>query len=154
MCHPTHLIHYFNFLEEVAFMFKEFFEVRDNEIDIQGVVNNSNYLIYMAHARHKFLDEIGIDFSEMAKKNQLLFLTSSNIEFKKPLKPKDKFYVTCTILPTSKIKIFIEQEIRLTNTDELVAKAVNTAACINGNNNRPYLPEEMKMFIEKNHASI
>ena len=34
------------------------FEVRDNEIDIQGVVNNANYFIYMAHARHKFLSEI------------------------------------------------------------------------------------------------
>ena len=61
-------------------------EVRDNEIDIQGVVNNANYFIYMAHARHKFLKEVlDIDFIEMAKSNMNLFLINSNIEFKKPL---------------------------------------------------------------------
>ena len=51
------------------------FEVRDNEVDIQGVVNNANYYIYMAHSRHKFLqDVLKVDFIEMAKANFNLFL--------------------------------------------------------------------------------
>ena len=36
-------------------LFRVDFEVRDNELDIQGIVNNSNYMIYLAHARHKYI---------------------------------------------------------------------------------------------------
>lgn len=36
-------------------IYKLEFEVRDNEVDVQGVVSNVNYPIYFAHARHKFL---------------------------------------------------------------------------------------------------
>lgn len=122
-------------------MFKEFFEVRDNEVDIQGVVNHTNYPIYMAHARHKFLHEIGLNFNQMALDNQLLFLTSSNIEYKKSLKPNDKFYVTCSIAKSGAIRVSFEQEIRLVQNDELIAKGINIGVCMDGNRNRPYIPE-------------
>ena len=39
-------------------LYKLEFEVRDNEVDMQGVVSNGNYYIYFAHARHKFLKKI------------------------------------------------------------------------------------------------
>ena len=38
-------------------------EVRDYECDIQGIVNNANYLHYMEHTRHKFIKTIGLDFA-------------------------------------------------------------------------------------------
>ncbi|MBV8803209.1 MAG: acyl-CoA thioesterase, partial [Gammaproteobacteria bacterium] len=43
------------------------FAVRDNEIDMQGIVNNANYFIYFAHARHTFLKEIGVSFAKMTE---------------------------------------------------------------------------------------
>ena len=121
------------------------FEVRDNEIDLQGVVNNANYYIYFAHARHKFIKEIGISFSEMSEKNQYLFLTSSTIEFKKPLKAEEKFYVTCQLVPEGNIRFAFKQEIRKLPDDALIAKSYNVGACVDGNNrNRPYIPEIIK----------
>lgn len=129
-------------------MFYIDFEVRDNEVDIQGVVNNANYFIYMAHTRHKFLDHFGINFAEMASKNQNLFLLSCNIEFKKPLKANDIFYVTCKLIPEGKIKFAFEQEIRLKNSDTLISKAVNVGVCMNGNTNRPYIPEKIQNLIQ------
>jgi acyl-CoA thioester hydrolase len=133
-------------------MYKVEFEVRDNEIDIQGVVNNANYLIYMAHTRHKFLkDQLKIDFAEMAKAKQNLFLINSTIEYKKPLKPNEKFYVTCKILPQGKIRFAFEQEIRLVSNDELVAKSLNIGVCLDGNNrNRPYVPEVINSYLVEN----
>ena len=129
--------------------FRVEFEVRDNEIDIQGVVNNANYFIYMAHARHVFLKEIlKIDFIEMAKANLNLFLVNSNIDFKKPLLPNDKFYVTCKLIPEGKIRFVFEQEVRLSANDALIAKGLNTGVCMDGNKNRPFIPEVMVKFLE------
>ncbi len=131
-------------------LFKTFFEVRDNEIDIQGVVNNANYPIYMSHTRHKFLqEELNIDFCQMAKDGKNLFLISSDIKFKKALLPNNKFYVTCKLIPASKIKFAFEQEIRLVEFDVLIAKAFNIGVCMDAKTNRPSIPEEMKKYLNQ-----
>ena len=41
------------------------------------------------------------------------------------------------------IRICFEQEIRLIDTDELIAKAQNIGVCMNGNTKRPYIPEQI-----------
>lgn len=129
-------------------MFRVEFEVRDNELDAQGIVNNANYMIYMAHARHKFLHEMGINFAEMTEKKQYLLLLKSTIEYKKSLKANDIFYVTCKLIPEGKIRFSFEQEIRLKYSDELIARGVNIGVCIDGTNrNRPYVPDKInKLF--------
>ncbi len=128
---------------------KTYFEVRDNEIDIQGVVNNANYFIYMAHSRHKFLQEVlSIDFIEMAKKNMNLFLIETNLQFKKALLPNSKFYVTCKMEAEGKIRFKFEQEIRLYANDILIARASNIGVCMDGNNNKPCIPEEISKYLK------
>lgn len=125
--------------------FKIEFEVRDNEIDIQGVVNNSNYFNYLAHARHQFAKAMGISFSDMAKAQQFLFLIDSHTQFKKSLKPDDKFYVTCKLVPESTHRFAFEQEIRALPDNTLIVTSRNICVCIDGNNrNRPYIPDIMK----------
>ena len=49
-------------------------EVRDYECDIEGIVNNANYLHYMEHTRHLFLKECGLSFAEMHNKGVDIFL--------------------------------------------------------------------------------
>lgn len=121
------------------------FEVRDNELDIQGIVNNANYFIYFAHARHKFAKEIGISFSKMSEEKQYLLLASTTMEFKKSLRAEDQFYVTCKLVPEGTLRFAFEQEIRKISDDTLIAKSHNVVVCIDGNNrNRPYLPELIK----------
>lgn len=124
------------------------FEVRDNEVDMQSVVNNANYFIYLAHARHSFLKTIGISFAEMSEKKQYLLLASSNIEFKKPLKSEDKFYVTCKLVPEGNVRFAFEQEIKRLPDEVLIVKSYNVAVCIDGNNrNRPYVPEIISKYF-------
>ena len=43
------------------------FVVRDYECDLQGMVNNANYLHYFEHARHQWLESLGIDFAALHK---------------------------------------------------------------------------------------
>jgi acyl-CoA thioester hydrolase len=121
----------------------EHFEVRDNELDTQGVVNNANYFIYMAHARHKFAESINIDFVEMAQSNQNLFLISSHIDFKYPLKSGDKFFIETVIIPEGKIRFAFEQVVKKMD-GTIVAKGLNICVCIDENNRRrPYLPKKI-----------
>jgi acyl-CoA thioester hydrolase len=125
------------------------FEVRDSEVDMQGVVNNANYFVYFAHTRHKYLKEIGVSFAKMSEEKQYLLLVSTNIEYKKPLKAEDKFFVTCRMVPEGDLRFGFEQEIRKFDEKQtLMAKSYNVGACIDGNNrNRPYLPEIIKQHF-------
>ena len=34
--------------------FETLISVRDYELDVQGIVNNANYLHYLEHTRHEF----------------------------------------------------------------------------------------------------
>ena len=40
-------------------------EVRDYELDLQGILNNSVYQNYLEHCRHRYLKEIGLDFAAL-----------------------------------------------------------------------------------------
>ena len=44
-------------------IFETEMEVRDYECDIEGIVNNANYLHYFEHTRHRFLKYAGLSFS-------------------------------------------------------------------------------------------
>lgn len=134
-------------------IFKEHFEVRDNEIDIQGIVNNANYMIYLAHARHKYVHGIGIDFAEYAKNGKNLVVLSCSLNFKQSLRSNDKFYVTCKIIPTdSPIRFAFYQEIRFTENDKLALTGEFVATCINekatSRAERIYIPEDIKKFYQ------
>lgn len=131
-------------------MFSVDFEVRDNELDAQAVVNNANYFIYMAHARHKFIQNIGIDFVEMSKRGKKLLLISSNIEFKQSLMNNDCFRVESKIKMEGKIKFAFEQKI-IKEDGALIATGYNICVAIDENNKkRPFVPSEILNIITKN----
>jgi len=139
-------------------VFKEYFEVRDNEVDVQGIVNNANYMNYLAHARHKFGRKMGLDFIEYAKQGKNLVVLSCTLNFKQPLKPGDTFYVTCRLVPDeSAFKFAFEQEIRFSETDRLVLKAHFTATCVNTNpgphEEKIYVPDSIKQHYTAQSAN-
>ena len=47
-------------------------QVRDYELDAEGIVNNANYLHYLEHTRHQFCCEYGISFAEMHKEEVVI----------------------------------------------------------------------------------
>ena len=50
------------------YIFETEMEVRDYECDIQGIVNNANYLHYTEHTRHLFLTSLGVSFARLHEK--------------------------------------------------------------------------------------
>src|SRR3989339_1173783 len=86
-------------------------EVRDNEVDLQGVVNNANYFIYMAHARHKHLSSLGIDFQFFHTEGFDLLLIHTDMTFKDSLKSGDEFIVTSELKANGRIKFDFYQDV-------------------------------------------
>lgn len=65
--------------------------VRDYECDLQGIVNNANYLHYMEHTRHEFLTSLGVSFSKLHDEGVDPVVARMTIAFKTPLRSGDDF---------------------------------------------------------------
>ena len=66
-------------------------EVRDYECDIEGIVNNANYLHYTEHTRHLFLQHCGLSFARMHEKGVDAVVARMQLEYKSPLRCDDEF---------------------------------------------------------------
>ena len=66
-------------------------EVRDYECDIQGIVNNANYLHYTEHTRHLFLKSLGVSFAKLHEEGVDAVVARMKLEYKVPLKCDDHF---------------------------------------------------------------
>lgn len=86
------------------------FEVRDYECDLQGIVNNSVYLNYLEHARHKYLLGKGIDFAQLHNDGIDLVVSRIEIDYKYSLTSGDKFIVRLTTRREGHLRMIFEQE--------------------------------------------
>src|SRR5574344_2859172 len=80
-----------NILKIMNYIFETIMQVRDYECDIEGIVNNANYLHYTEHTRHLFLKECGLSFAEMHRKGVDAVVARMNLKFKTPLQCDDEF---------------------------------------------------------------
>ncbi len=75
----------------MKYIFETKMAVRDYECDIEGIVNNANYLHYCEHTRHLFLKQCGLSFAEMHEKGVDAVVARMTMQFKTPLRPDDEF---------------------------------------------------------------
>ncbi|MCK5824649.1 MAG: acyl-CoA thioesterase [Ichthyobacteriaceae bacterium] len=112
--------------------------VRDYELDAQGIVNNANYQHYLEHARHEFLTSKGIDFVKLHQEGQDLVVTRIEIDYKSPLKSRDRFTVSLEIEQEGMLKIVFNQQIIRVSDNKVVVNAKVTGVSLkNGRPNRP-----------------
>lgn len=122
-------------------------DVRDNEVDLQGIVNNSNYFIYMAHARHKHLKQLGIDFAELHQDGYNLVLFQTNMTFKDSLSSGDSFTVTSKLEMDGKIKLKFIQEVIRNSDQKIVTIAEHIGTCVMIATGRPKFPDKLKSAL-------
>jgi len=115
--------------------------VRDYEVDLQGIVNNAVYQHYLEHARHEFLISRNIDFSAMHKQGNDLIVARIEIDYKYPLKSRDKFKVTLRVKKEGPLKVIFEQTIVRLPDRKMIVEARVTGVCLK--DGRPVRPENI-----------
>ena len=126
-------------------------EVRDNELDAQGIVNNANYMIYLSHARHKHGESLNINHTEFAQKKLNLVVTSCTLKFKNPLLANDKFSVSSKIVKADLPFHWSHmQEIKRISDGKTILKAVFNATCVSHDTqseSKMLIPEVIEKLI-------
>lgn len=103
-------------------------QVRDYEVDAEGIVNNAEYLHYMEHTRHEFCKKAGYTFRQMQEDGISPVVTKIEIEYKRSLGLSDEMISCLNIRRKGPLYIF-EQDI-YTPEGEIVTKARVSLACI------------------------
>ncbi len=75
----------------MTYDFETRLEVRDYECDIEGIVNNANYLHYIEHTRHLFLRSKGVSFAKMHERGLDAVVARMTMQYKVPLRCDDVF---------------------------------------------------------------
>lgn len=124
--------------------------VRDYEVDVQGIVNNANYLHYMEHTRHEFCRAAGFSFGEMHSKGIDPVLRKVEIEYIHSLGSGDEMISKLSIKREGARFIFIQDIYKLPD-NEPVIKATATVVCIeNGKLSRgDVLADAFKKYLNK-----
>ena len=104
-------------------------QVRDYECDIEGIVNNANYLHYCEHTRHLFLKACGLSFAEMHEKGVDAVVARMSMQFKTPLRPDDEF-VSRLGLTKEGIKYVFQHDLYRATDEKLCFRAQVELVCI------------------------
>lgn len=122
-------------------------EVRDSELDIQGIVNNSNYMVYMEHARHKYLKHLGVDFKDMHDRGFDLVLFRTEIDFKDSLKSDDEFFVVSKLNFSGRARFVFEQQILRKSDKKIMTNAKNYGVCVDRSIGKVIVPDQLKEIV-------
>lgn len=123
------------------------FVVRDYECDLQGIVNNANFLHYIEHARHQWLESLGIDFAALHQEGVDLVVARIAIDYKYPLRSRDRFVVRSAFQREGTLKVVCNQDIYRMPDQKLIAQARVVAAALQ--NGRPVVPAAIIEKMEK-----
>ncbi len=114
-------------------------EVRDYEIDFQGIVNNAVYLNYLQQARAEYFLDQGHDVVAIAHEGINIVIFETNLKFKKSLRFRDKFTIKSELSRISHFKFLMQQTLTNTKTGEICFEAKNYLCCIDTKTNKPCL---------------
>jgi acyl-CoA thioester hydrolase len=116
-------------------------EVRDYEVDFQGIVNNAVYMNYLAQARAKYLEQMGFDVVKIAQDGINIVLFETTLKFKHSLRFRDEYCVKTTLTRISRFKLAMTQEIMNTKTNTVCVEATNYLCCVDAKTGKPCLHE-------------
>lgn len=122
--------------------------VRDYELDMQGIVNNSVYQNYLEHARHCYLLSLGLDFAEFTRRKINLVVVRVELDYKHPLTSGNKFYIDVHMERLSKIRFAFVQHIYRIPDDKLILKGMVIGVALN-ERGRPHIPPEFETLFSE-----
>lgn len=103
--------------------------VRDYECDIEGIVNNANYLHYAEHTRHLFLKQRGLSFADMHRRGTDAVVARMNLQYKAPLRCDDEL-ISRLALRKDGLRYVFYQDIYRASDGKLCFKGVIEVVCL------------------------
>lgn len=103
--------------------------VRDYECDIEGIVNNANYLHYAEHTRHLFLKQCGLSFAQMHQKGVDAVVARMNLQYKVPLTCDDEF-ISRLAMTKEGLRYIFHQDIYRASDEKLCFRAAVEIVCL------------------------
>ena len=113
----------------MKYIYETRMSVRDYECDIEGIVNNANYLHYTEHTRHLFLQHCGLSFADMHEKGVDAVVARMNLKFKTPLRPDDEF-ISRLAIKKEGIKYVFYQDIFRASDEKMCFSGVIEIVCL------------------------
>lgn len=111
------------------YVFETEMEVRDYECDIQGIVNNANYLHYTEHTRHLYLKSLGVSFAKLHDQGIDSVVARMNLQYKAPLHNDDVFVSRLAIRKEGLRYVFL-QDIYRKEDNRLAFRATVELVCL------------------------
>lgn len=116
-------------MDNKDYIFSLELQVRDYEIDSEGIVNNANYLHYLEHTRHEFCRHAGFPFEEMKKRNIIPVLNRVEVDYKIPLKSGDTM-ISSLWIEMKGVRFIFHQDIYNKATGKQAVQAIVSCVCI------------------------
>lgn len=116
----------------MTYHFETIIEVRDYECDLQGIVNNANYLHYAEHTRHLFLKQQGVSFAKMHDDGEDAVAARMTLQYKMPLRSGDSFRSCLRIRKDGVKYIFYQDFYRLSDNKLCFRAQVDIVCLVNG----------------------
>lgn len=135
---------------EVKWMHELSLEVRDYELDCQGIVNNSVYQSYLEHGRHKFIAALGVNFAELHERGIDPVVVRAELDYKQSLRSLDAFVIRSRVETQGRLRFIFVQEIMRVPDNAIIVQARFTTATLR--NGRPGPCTEILEALERFQA--
>ncbi|MDD6889154.1 MAG: thioesterase family protein [Bacteroidales bacterium] len=106
-------------------------DVRDYELDSEGIVNNANYLHYLEWTRHEFCKTTGMSFDDMRRSGIIPVLNRVEIDYITSLVSGDRM-TSCLNLTRKGPRFVFHQDIYNQRGEPVVKAVVSVVALENG----------------------
>ncbi len=107
-------------------------DVRAFECDLQGIVNNANYLHYVEHARHKHMESVGLSFADLHARGIDLVAARMTLQYKCPLRSEDTFRVDTTLSKVGVKYVFTHKIYKLPEERLCFYGVIDIVCVVNG----------------------
>jgi acyl-CoA thioester hydrolase len=127
-------------------------QVRNSEVDSQGIVHHAKYLYYMECARINHFNKIGSNLYELAQNGIDLVVTSISISYIKPLTVDEFYYVESIIGVNLPVKYTFKNIIYNNDGEKCVEADIEGCAMIRKSKkiDRYYIKNDMAKNLD-NH---
>lgn len=118
-------------------------EVRDYEVDFQGIVNNANYYHYLDQARSLFFYEHGLNLKSCADNGVNIVICSSNCTFKSSLGFADQFFVETKLSKVTNLRLVFSQTIFFNHSLKISLESQSIICAVKKSTGRPFVFNEL-----------